>query len=68
MVKGKEIMNPNFECLGHLTGETDDLFIWIVIKYHDGHGIQGETSLGYGMNPSGMLFRQSNIPQRNYNK
>jgi len=68
MVKGKDVMNPDFECLGNLTQETDDLFIWVVIGYHDGHGIKGETSLGYGMNLSGTLFKQSNIPERNYNK
>jgi hypothetical protein len=67
MAKGEEVMNPDLECPGNMTKETD-LFIWVVIKYHDGHGIQGETSLGYGMNPSGMLFRQTNLPQRNYNK
>ena len=61
-------MNPDFDCVGHMTQETDYLFIWVVIRYHDGHGIQGETSLGYAMNSSSMLFRQNNIPQRNYNK
>jgi len=68
MVKGADVINPDLECSGNLTRETDDLFIWVVIRYHDGHGIQGETSLGYGMNLSGTLFRQNNIPQRNYNK
>jgi hypothetical protein len=68
MAGGKDVINPDLECPGHMNKETDDLFIWVVIKYHDGHGIQGETSVGYGMSPSGMLFKQSNIPTRNYNK
>jgi hypothetical protein len=67
-VKGEEVFNPEFECLGNLTKETDWLFIWVLIKYHDGHGIQGETSLGYAMSMAGALFRQSDIPERNYNK
>lgn len=68
MMKGEDVFNPEFECSGNLTSENDWLFIWMVIKYHDGHGIKGETSLGYAMAKSGILFRQNNLPERNYNK
>jgi hypothetical protein len=68
MSKGQEVFNPEFECSGNFTREADNLFIWVIIKYHDGHGIEGETSLGYAMSLSGMLFRQTYFPMRNYNK
>jgi hypothetical protein len=68
MVRGDDVINPDLECPGNFTQEADNLFVWVVIKYHDGHGIQGETSLGYAMSLSGMLFRQTYFPERNYNK
>lgn len=58
----------DLECPGAMNDPKSVLFIWVLIEYHDAFGTPGTTSLGYGIDYHGLLFRQDGMPERNWNK